>query len=143
MAFTRFHDDPCRVMKHLQETTDQGLYYFSVPGNGVNVPFVADPHIRLQKWGANRHANLTLLESELFGIQNRLSRDCSGNKVSSFEQQYPTYSAEITAQPRSTMPAWEVRSVPQPRFETLHMDPQEHALIPFRINVDTRLDGRN
>lgn len=142
MAFTRFHDDPCRVMKHLQETTDQGLYYFSVPGNGIHLPFVADPHIRLQKWGANRHTNLVLVESELFGIHNRLTRDCSGNQVSSFPQQYQTYSKEITSQPRSTMPAWEVRSVPQPRFETLHMDPQEHALIPFRINTETRLDGR-
>ena len=68
MAFTRFHDDAARVMKHLQESTDQGLYHINTPGNGTQMPFVADPHVRLQKCGANRHANFVLLESELFGI---------------------------------------------------------------------------
>ena len=143
MAFTRFHDDPCRVMKHLQETTDQGLYYLNVPGNGAQMPFVADPHVRLQKWGANRHNNLVALESQLFGMQHRLDRDCTPTTVSSTPVHYPTNSSEVTAQPRATMPAWEVRSVPQPRFETLYMDPQEHALIPFPINADTRLAGRS
>ena len=143
MAFTRFHDDPCRVMKHLQETTDQGLYHLNVPGNGTHMAFVADPHVRLQKWGANRHNNLVAVESELFGIQNRLTRDCAPTKVASFPVQYPTYSTDVTSQPRSTMPAWEVRSAPQPRFETLDVNPQEHALIPFQVNSETRLAGRS
>jgi hypothetical protein len=142
MAFTRFHDDAGRVMKHLQESTDQGLYHLNTPGNGTQMAFVADPHVRLQKWGANRHANFVLLESELFGINTRLTCDLALNKVSSFPQEYPTNSAEMTAVPRSTEPAWEVRSQPQPRWETLDMDPQEHALVPFRYNTETRLAGR-
>lgn len=142
MAFTRFHDDAGRVMKHLQESTDQGLYHLNTPGNGTQMPFVADPHVRLQKWGANRHANFVQVESELFGINTRLSCDPAVNTVASFPQQYPTHSADVTTQPRSTEPAWEARSLPQPRWEDLPMDPQEHALIPFRCNAETRLNGR-
>ena len=48
MAFTRFHDDPCRIAKQLQESTDQGSYYLNVPGNGMNPNFFVDSHIRSQ-----------------------------------------------------------------------------------------------
>ena len=34
MSFTRFHDDPCRMLKQLQESTDIGFYHLNVPGNG-------------------------------------------------------------------------------------------------------------
>ena len=34
MSFTRFHDDECRIMKQLQESTDIGSYHLNVPGNG-------------------------------------------------------------------------------------------------------------
>ncbi len=142
MAFTRFHDDALQVMKHLQESTDQGMYQLNAPGNGAHMPFVADPHVRLQKWGANRHSNFVQLESELFGINTRLSCDAAVNQVTPHAVQYPNHTAEVTAQPRSTEPAWEVRSIAQPRWETLPMDPQEHALVPFRYNADTRLAGR-
>ena len=37
MAFTRFHDDPCRIQKYLEETTNIGNYGISVPGNGLNL----------------------------------------------------------------------------------------------------------
>ena len=33
MSFTRFHDDPCRIQKQLQETTDVGKYILDVPSN--------------------------------------------------------------------------------------------------------------
>ena len=47
--FTRFYDDPSRIMKKLQESTDQGLYYLNQPGNGDRPPFIDDPQILLQK----------------------------------------------------------------------------------------------
>ena len=76
MSFTRFHDDPCRVKKQLQESTDQGLYYLNVPGNGTNMPFIEDPHIRLQQWGANLRTNTIGVESDLMGLTRRLNEDC-------------------------------------------------------------------
>ena len=35
MSFTRFHDDPARIQKQLQESTDQGNYMINVPGNAL------------------------------------------------------------------------------------------------------------
>jgi len=51
MAFTRFHDDPCRIQKALQESTGPGRYSIDVPGNGISPSYMEDPYIRLQKMG--------------------------------------------------------------------------------------------
>jgi hypothetical protein len=143
MAFTRFHDDPCRIMKHLQESTDQGVYTLNVPGNGLNVPFLNDPHIRLQKWGANRHSNFVKIESDLFGMQNKLGAKNPKTDIDTYPVHYSLDATEITSQPRTVAPAWEVRSAPQPRWETPHVDLQAHALIPFPHNTGTRQLARD
>ena len=75
MAFTRFHDDPCRIQKYLDETTYIGNYEINVPGNGNNPTFINDPYLRIQKWGANLSKNKTELESDLIGITRKLNRD--------------------------------------------------------------------
>ena len=41
MAFTRFHDDPCRIQKYLEETTNVGNYEINVPGVGAKPLTVA------------------------------------------------------------------------------------------------------
>ena len=43
MSFTRFHDDPCRIMKQQQEATDQGKWILNVPGNGEKPYYMMDP----------------------------------------------------------------------------------------------------
>ena len=144
MAFTRFYDDPCRVMKHLQESTDQGVYMLNVPGNGTNMPFVDDPHVRLQKWGANRSANLTSLESSLFAMDRKLSHDCDPfQMLKPSIQSYPRRQNEVTGQSRTVTPAWQVRSVAKERWETPFVDLHTHALIPFQTNSDTRQSARD
>ena len=108
MAFTRYHDDPLRIMKQLQEFTGPGVYGLQVPGNGERMAFVADPQLRLQKWGANRHLNFVQVESELWGMQHRLTnRDCtpSGEVTSANPVQYPSDKSEVTAQPRTVTPS--------------------------------------
>jgi len=145
MAFTRYHDDPLRIMKQLQEFTDPGVYGLQVPGNGERLAFVADPQMRLQKWGANRHDNFVQVESELWGMQHKLTRDCTDAiKVASFPLTYPSENGEVTAQSRTVAPAWEIRSAPQPRWDPLldeHV--QDHALIPFVHNNETRMSARD
>ena len=49
MAFTRFFDDDCRIQKYLEESVNVGNYNINVPGNGINLDFYNDPHIRMQK----------------------------------------------------------------------------------------------
>ena len=71
MSFTRFHDDPERIKKQAQESSDVGRYWLNTPGQGVNIGFVEDAHIRLQGWGANLRNNTVELESDLKGITRR------------------------------------------------------------------------
>ena len=142
MAFTRFHDDPDNIMKHLQESTDQGLYYLNRPGNGTNPPYIEDPNIILQKWGANLHENRVGVESNLLGIDVRLTRDVSRKPFQSTAIEYPNYKKEITCQPRSIMPAWTARNVEQPRWNILTLDPQENCIPPFAA-VSTRILEKN
>jgi len=52
MAFTRFHDDPARISKQLQQQTDQERWYLDTPGNGDKPCFMLDPQIIPQKWEA-------------------------------------------------------------------------------------------
>lgn len=141
MSFTRFHDDPHRIKKYLQESTDQGRYMLDVPGTGPNPCFMEDPYIRLQKWGANLHTNTINLESALIGIGDKLTRDCllDCKKFPKHSQiNYPSCEP-FTEQSRITNPAWLSRDLQQNNFKILPLDPQEHTCIPFQNNLNTRL----
>ena len=155
MAFTRFHDDSCRIQKYLEETTNIGNYQINVPGNGINMPFINDPHLRMQKWGANLSNNLTDLESDLRCQTRTLNRDTinennytnylNNNNVYSVNN-YPVHHTEITGQPRATNPAWTLReldSINTPNipnnFKYLLLDPQENICIPFSNNISSRI----
>ena len=149
MAFTRFHDDPARIHKQLQESTDIGKYMLNVPGNGIDMPFNEDPYIRLQKWGANIHTNSVQLESDLFGLTRNTTRDCikendyqlhraKTNPISYNSVQHPT-----TEQPRATHPAWMARDLEQNNWRYLHLNPQENVCMTFQNNLDTKLLERD
>ena len=51
MAFTRFHDDPSRIQKQLQESTFIGRYQLNTPGQGTgtSLPFQEDPNILIKQ----------------------------------------------------------------------------------------------
>jgi hypothetical protein len=142
MSFTRFYDDPCRISKQLQESTDPGRYMLSVPGNGLTPCFMEDPHIRLQKWGANLQTNTINLESDLLGLTKRLNKDIIDQKptmiVHSNKVDYPVCQP-YTEQPRATHPAWMVRDLEQNNFQYLPLDPQENTCFSFQNNLNTRL----
>ena len=75
MAFTRFSSDKDVIQKKLCESTFSGIYHLNTPGNGLNVPYIDDTHIRLQKWGANLHERSFNVENELRGATRKLSSD--------------------------------------------------------------------
>ena len=75
MALTRFYDDDARVKKQLEESLNVGLYHLDTPGNGLKMPFLEDPQIRLQGWGANIRTNTIELSNDLLGINRKLRRD--------------------------------------------------------------------
>jgi hypothetical protein len=145
MAFTRFNDDPNRIIKQLQQSTDVGRYVLNVPGNLGDKPcFMADPHIRMDKWGANMRTNTTSVESDLLGLTRTINRDCQN--MNSYKD-YAAPSAEIkypvcgdrTNQSRVTHPAWEYRDLEQGNWENPIINPQLNVNIPFHNNISTRI----
>ena len=144
MSFTRFHDDPCRIMKQQQEATDQGKWILNVPGNGEKPYYMMDPSIRLQKWGANLMTNVTNLESSLFGLDRNLTRDCNPQNnykdvnIPTSQVEYPMC-APFTDQSRVTNPAWWYRDLEQPNWDYLHFNPQENICMSFQNNINTRI----
>jgi len=143
MAFTRLHDDPNRVMKYLQESTDQGLYYLNQPGNGERPPFIVDPQIILQKWGANLHEDRIKVDSELKGINYKLSKTQPTYHLTTTPLSYPDYNKEITSQPRATHPVWNARDLQQYKEAPLPLPAQENIELPFQAYLSTRILEKN
>lgn len=152
MAFTRFHDDPCRIQKYLEESTNIGNYSLNVPGYGDKPIFFNDPYMKIQKWGANLSQNQSMLESELMGLTRKLNRDTikENNYVDNLNKnniysrnEYPINSNEITHQSRVTHPAWafrELDSINCPNnFKYLHLNPQENVCFTFNNNISSRI----
>jgi hypothetical protein len=148
MAFTRFHDDPCRINKQLQESTGTGRYMLNVPGNGENPLYMEDPHIRMQKWGGNLLTNTVNIESDLMGLSRSINRDnlhvndYKKNAVIYKTNVYPTSNA-TTDQSRATHPAWLSRDLEQVNWAILPLNPQENTCFTFQNNLNTRILERD
>ena len=144
MAFTRFHDDPCRINKQLQESTGLGRYMLNVPGNGSKPLYMDDPFIRMQKWGGNLMTNTVNLESDLFGLTRNTNRDeletneYRLNAVKTDTVQYESVNP-YTDQSRATHPAWMLRDLEQYKPMYLPLNPQENTCLTFQNNLSTRI----
>ena len=144
MAFTRFHDDPCRINKQLQESTGPGRYMLNVPGNGNKPLYMEDPHVRMQKWGGNLMTNPVNVESDLIGLTRNINRDeikCNNYKdhaVQTSTVQYKSVNS-TTDQSRVTHPAWTFRDLEQVNWSILPLNPQENTCFPFQNNLNTRI----
>jgi hypothetical protein len=149
MSFTRFRDDPARVKKQLQQSTDVGRYRLNVPGPGDKPHYVEDPYIRPQLWAGNIMTNTVDIEAELFGLSRRLNRDSVENyhhdESASLATRTnemircPTRGGSSVEQTRATHPAWMLRDVEQDNWKMLHFDPQDNVFMPFFNNLNTRI----
>jgi hypothetical protein len=144
MSHTRFHDDPTRIQKQLQQSTFASRYYLNTPGAGEQLTFHEDPQMRLQSWGANLMNDSTNLESDLRGLG--VSRHLSHNptEYQSADNSRPTPMSFGTSQPfveesRATHPAWMYRGHDHTRWETPLLDPQAYLEKTFQSNVQTRI----
>ena len=144
MSFTRFHDDPARIQKTNIETTSINNYIFNVPGNtgGAIVPFIEDPHVRIQKAGASTHTNMVGVESMLRNMYTPLNRDAvryNKNQVSHKQLKQSNITNTITSETRATHPVFEYRETNMHRPHILLEDPQQHVFMPFNNYIDTNI----
>jgi len=146
MAFTRAYDDKDRINNILKEDVNTTKYMLNVPGNGTRPYYIEDPHIRLQKFGANISNNITNVNSGLKGLGRQLDRDClikNTNKEfinNNFSEiNFPTNSANITVESRNSMPAWQLRDLEQNNLDYLYYNPQDYTEIQFENNISSRI----
>jgi len=144
MSFTRFHDDPARIQKQLQETTALGRYMLDTPGPGVGLPFYEDPQMRLQHWGANLCTNTVNLESDMFGLTRKFTHDLvdindyKQHAVPSTQKQYSS-AQPMVEESRASHPAWAYKDLDHTRWETPLLDPQANLERPFHHDIQTRI----
>jgi len=144
MAFTRFHDDPARIKKSLQQSTFAESYYLNTPGNGDNMPFMMDPQLRLQGWGANLCTNSIQLESDFRGLTRKLNRDVvTLNQYKDHMTETESFVYDnvkpFVDESRASHPAWMYRDIEQSRWEYPWINPQDNFERNFNWNVQTRI----
>ena len=111
MSFTRFHDDPHRIKKQIEESSFAGRYMLNTPGPGEELPFFEDAQVRLQHWGANLQNNTVALESDLRGLTRPLNRDLTDENNYQKQSVYSAPNYYHSSQPfiqesRASHPAW-------------------------------------
>jgi hypothetical protein len=107
--------------------------------------YIEDPQIIIQKWGGNLRTNTINLESELRGVNRRISRDCLGKdnyesyNVPNKAIEYPACNKLFTEQSRATNPAWWYRDLEQVDWQCPFLNPQLNVCLPFQNNLNTRV----
>ena len=145
MAFTRYHDDPVRINKQLEESTFAGRYLLDTPGPGINMPFFDDAQLRLQKCGANLTTDTVNLESDLkgIGLGRVLNHDYDRTYQSSdisvpYTNSYPVSNIHVE-ESRASHPAWMYKDLDHTRWETPILNPQRNLEKGFHDNIHTRV----
>ena len=141
MSFTRFHDDSARIKKQLEMSNNTGRYQLERPGAGTNLPFLEDPRIRLQHWGANLRNNTMELDNDLRGITHKLTKDIKEYTTfipKTTTNTYPTQQTFID-ETRVSLPAWTFRDLEQTRWDIPFNSGQANTEIPFDYNQHSRI----
>lgn len=149
MACTRYTNDRGRIEKQNAMLTHPGRYALDVPGPGDQMAFNADPHIRIQKWGANFRNNMMDINSDLRGMTRPLTRDIpevndhkkwSVKSSVAFKPEETNY---MTDDSRATHPAWTYRESEINRFEPTFLNPLDQLEKPFHYDLNTRILERD
>jgi len=145
MSFTRFYDDPYRVLYRTENSSYTGKYFLNTPSNGCNMPFQEDPHLRLQYWGANMMTDSIKIEDDLRGTTRKLNRDTLNeneyirNSTKTSNINYPNSRELNVDESRSSCPAWTLRGIEIPRWEEPFLNPQNNLEKKFHCNIQTRI----
>ena len=145
MACTRYNDDYNRIEKKNAISTFTGRYMLDAPGPGANAPYMADPHMRVNQWGANFCNNMMDIDSDLRGLTRPLNKGTIEYTKHSVKPDQIKYGETnyITDESRATLPAWTFRDVELNRWETPMLNPLDQLEKPFHHNLNTRVLERD
>ena len=148
MSFTRFRDDPARIEDELFQLTKTGRYQIDKPGPGENLPYIDEPQMRLDSWGANLSTEKTNLESDLRGLTRKLNRDLleENNYMNYKSKSIPLSYRKVESfieESRASHPAWMYKDLEQSRWEMPLINPQSNVEIPFHNNVNSRITTKD
>jgi hypothetical protein len=142
--FTKLYYDTDCVRNHVIQSTGTGKYMLNTPGNGLNLPYMEDSNIRLQKWGANMTSNTINLENDLKGLTRKINRDNISknsyikNSVSVSTKQFPVEKCFVD-ETRHSNPAWLLRGIDNNRWDFPIVNPQANLDKHFQENIQTRI----
>lgn len=142
---TNIRESKGRLIKEAEISTYAGRYYLNTPGQGMDVPYLEDPHFRLQNWsGVIGASNTTNWESDLRGLTRPLMKGDTQNYSDPRTSQLPimapihSYNELLTDESRSTLPAWTFRELEQNRWEKPFLNPIDKAFMPFNTEMNIR-----
>lgn len=144
MSFTRKFDDDEAVRNKLYQLSAINCYTLQTPGNGIRPHYVEDPHIRLQKFGANLRSNCCNVSSSIRGLGIPHTRDCTDKLKSAVTGDRISYpkTDSWTDESRATHPVWWYRTVTRSTNQFLHADPQRNAVNKRWESQSTRDQAR-
>ena len=149
MAYTNIKNDPLRIYKDLQQSTDVGRHVLNVPGNGLDIPFIQDPHVRMQLWGANRVNDFIGVENSLLNIDRPLLHEthiCKESYYTKPNMDRMDYSRGTFNVQDSfiSQPAWNLRDKENNKPLGFPDDKNDaHIFIPFCNNLGTRMGEKD
>lgn len=126
-----------RDLKRYINTNYEIDYFLNTPGNGSELLYIDDPHIRLQKWGANLAENTLSMNKEF----TQCGKERTVNPFLGTSNNYSTFSNIFTDNQRLINPAWNIRDKDE-TIRRLHypiLDPQENVWKMFHNNLQTRI----
>jgi hypothetical protein len=142
---TNIRESKGRLIKEAEISTYAGRYYLNTPGQGLDVPYLEDPHFRLQHYsGVIGASNTVNWESDLRGLTRPLMKGDTQAYDNSQTLQLPvmapirSYTEMLTDESRSTLPAWTFRELEQDRWEKPFLNPLDKCFMPFETEMNIR-----
>ena len=149
MSFSKLAYDSCAYEKYLEECVGIGEYMLNTPGVSCEEGkscFYPSPHVRLDKTGVAVCESKPLIDvdSELLGL-NMKQVKCP--KERTFDSSYCD-NAELkdcgtefltAEETKMSNPACNLRGTGWNRFDFLHENPQDRAMMPFDREIQNRL----
>lgn len=149
MNFNRLNYDTCTYQHDLKQSVGVGEYVLGMPRVNCEACFPSDPNMGTVGYSAAVKPFMSVVDtdSELMGITRKASNCPTSAYIPDFSKidkvSSGTPVADCRAIPnegtRLSNPPCTLREQGWNRWEVLRENPQQHAEVPFRFNVNNRI----